>query len=71
MKNLRERLKTMTPEELRRGARAAAWGDRTHRAAQLAQFDDDRDEALQVLLECWDALAKAAAELGLDTGHTK
>jgi hypothetical protein len=45
--------------------RAAAWGDKHDSpvAEQLAQFDDDRVESMEVLEELWDVLAAVVVEL--------
>jgi hydroxymethylglutaryl-CoA reductase len=57
----------MSKEEFSAGARAAAWGDRTHRAEQTAQFDDDRAEVMAIWEENQEAMAEAKEELQRNT----
>ena len=54
--SLRDRLATMTREELRSALAATARGDETLRADRFARFDDDRAETHQILAENLDAI---------------
>lgn len=64
-RSLRERVASMTPDELHAAMRATAEGDRTYRAKLLLIVfdDDDRLEVTRILEEDWDRYVAAAQEL--------
>ena len=60
--SLRERLNSMSPEELRAALRATAKGDRTHRATWLATINPSYQEAMAIWEENQEVYAAATAE---------